>query len=364
MSGSIGESANGYYWPMLIFGAEDPTKWVCQEGGGYCVGTYNEGNTFIKGCMDGEFQTLSDPTLRNDSAQKAENGYFVGNNYSWWYLTVRVEGKKATVTVDPGYYWGDGEEWSYSYTYKLPESYKGGYIGFGSTATKSNFWNIQIKDLGGEVLLNADVKLSDAQAVAYLFEDAAEKRLYRLESFINFESSLENAKPGDVLHFGADTADEAFKVYVCQDGSISFEGTVNKTASAINDGKPRPKLSESFTLGVSVSGYEATVTLYGDDGEEYQSVFRLGRGYRGGRVGYSAQRNASNFSIKNNGNEYFSFALAGDCDINGILDAEDLRLMRCLLIGGLERAVSLEGDVNWDGHTDIRDLVALKKAVA
>lgn len=364
MSGSMGESANGYYWPMLVFGVEDPTDWVNKGGGGFCVGTYNEGNTFLKGCMDGEFKTLVDPTKRNDSEQRAQNGYFVGNNYSWWYLTVRVEDKKATVTVEPGYYWGDGESWSYSYTYKLPQNYKGGYIGFGSTAVQSNFWSMQIKDLGGEVFLNGDIELSDTKAVDYLFEQNGEKTLFKQEYYTNFEAGLEIAGKTDVLYFGADADKKSFKVYVCQDGSISFEGTVNKTAVALNDGVSRPEINEDFSLKINVFGYEATVVISDRSGKEYRSIFRLGKEYCGGNVGFSTGNTTSRFYVIDYGKKYFSSLLAGDCDINGSLDAQDLRLMRKLLIGKLKKTVSLESDINWDGQTDIRDLVALKKAVA
>ena len=155
----IGDQAsNAYLWPILVFGVTDPTKWVTQEGGGIECFTYPEGSIAYKGYIDGELVSFSDGQNRRDGDafnNRLENGYHQDNAADWYIYKIRVENNIATFTVDPAYRWESqwqDEDWSFSYTFDLGNSYTGGYVGFASTGQLCKFKDFKITDLGGEVL--------------------------------------------------------------------------------------------------------------------------------------------------------------------------------------------------------------------
>lgn len=190
------DGANAYYWPMLIFGVEDPTQWSNQANGGFSVGTYNEGNTFLRGYVDGAYLGQADPTARNVGDNAATNGYFVSNSYGSWTMKIRVVDSAATVTISPDYYWGSGESWAYTYSYDIGDKYTGGYVGFASTGQWCRFSNFKITDLGGEVKMDNSFYFGSLDKLDYLFDafysdDADGKGLepYKFSDRFNYKTS-------------------------------------------------------------------------------------------------------------------------------------------------------------------------------
>ena len=141
--------------PKLVFGVQDPMSWVNSEGGGYSVWLYNEGNSNLKGIIDGDFESQS------DSANYAENGKF-SNLGTWSKVTLRVEEKDVSVTVKQGL------KDSYTKKYSLGDDYYGGKIGFVAGTGGCQFRNFSVTDLGGEVIampVKEYISLSDADAM-------------------------------------------------------------------------------------------------------------------------------------------------------------------------------------------------------
>ena len=83
--------------PRVIFGVQDPTAWINTSGGGYTVGLYNEGNSYLTGIFGGAYASNDDPVKYN------AQGKFYNLWDAWYNLTVRVQGEKVTVTVEE--YW-------------------------------------------------------------------------------------------------------------------------------------------------------------------------------------------------------------------------------------------------------------------
>ena len=318
------ENNVGYYWPMLVFGVQDPTCWVNQNSGGYATGVYNEGRSFLKGCVNGSYIIQGDPNVHKNTDG---TGYFEAAWFSYT-LKLRVTGHKATVTVIPLYDWGS----PFSYSYDLGNCYKGGYVGFASTGQNCFFWNFSITDLGGEVFSDAYTRLNNLQQDSALFDvytgndakrqglqscsmdsvfsdcengiihdfdissvtDWWEERdsyittaLYNQHKYRNFEiqvtcSGADNALSGyyPMLVFGVQNpftwmsgTDAGFAACVYQNGSIGLKGYVNGTETDITDLIDRtdilnrkeigyfPGQVQQYILKVRVEGYKATVTV-------------------------------------------------------------------------------------------------------
>ena len=111
---------------MLVFGVQDPTKWITEQGGGIGFFTFSEGAIAYKGYVNGEQAFESDRQNRRDGDafdNRLENGYHQNNAADWYIYKIRVENNVATFTVDPAYRWENqwqDEDWSFSYT-AIPE---------------------------------------------------------------------------------------------------------------------------------------------------------------------------------------------------------------------------------------------------
>lgn len=143
---------SGYASGILLFGVTDPTNWVTNEGGGFSVRNYNEGNSYLNGFVDGVYKAQVDPKTDYNKTK-----HFI-NTWDYWYkMTVKVQGSEATVSIDA---MTSGYE-PYSYTYDLGSEYTGGYVGFAAPCQISKYRNFKIVDLGGEVTPPAEKYKND-----------------------------------------------------------------------------------------------------------------------------------------------------------------------------------------------------------
>lgn len=125
-----------YFPPALIFGVEDPTKWVKNQTGGFEAMVCNDGNTVLDGYVDGAYKIQGEDT----------RGCMNNGLSDWYTLKVKVEGSTATITVSHGY----NNIPDFSKSYDIGNNYKGGYVGFAAPGAIFRFWNYQIVDLGGD----------------------------------------------------------------------------------------------------------------------------------------------------------------------------------------------------------------------
>lgn len=187
------ENKVAYSWPMLVFGVEDPTKSVQQEGGGFSAFVYNDGFPGMKGYVDGIYANRNDHVNHHNYDMRNEQGYFESEWYPYT-LKLRVQDGKATVTVIPLYEWGV----PYSYSFDLGEEYYGGYVGLASTGQQCIFWNFKITDLGGTVTqrpakyINTLQTGNDMLPFDCYYATDAHKGLVKADNYLTYWEHLSN----------------------------------------------------------------------------------------------------------------------------------------------------------------------------
>lgn len=337
--------------PRIIFGVQEPTRWINNDGGGYTVGLYNEGNSYFNGVFNGAYGSNQDKTNYSD-AKKFVNLWDI-----WYDLTVRVEGNRLTVTVLADYC----EAYSYEYNLEaLGAEYRGGYIGFVFGAGVSRIFRMTVTDLGGEVLedvnnnlnnkysiledfdiYHSDTALSDNFTAAnfdsyfalneysrltsnydpYTDEvtrynnvsNTVTKAIVKAKPYRNFEMSVRvksaNWSMIPKLVFGAsdpeswiNRVDGGYEIGIYDTGKIFFNGMVNGKYVNAHDGIEGGQDSvdrgyiqnlqyDYITLILKVEGTKATMTVktYSwANPNTYSWSFDLGNNYGGGYVGFAA----------------------------------------------------------------------------
>ena len=389
------ENNVGYYWPMLVFGVQNPTCWVGARQGGYATGVYNEGRTFLKGVVNEEYVVQSDPSIHKD----AESGYFEAAWYPYT-LKIRVTGHKATVTVIPLYEWGK----KFSYSYDLGNGYKGGYVGFASTGQNCRFWNFKITDLGGETVSDVYSDLTNIEQASALFnvykgenissvaetdmssafyatqagiaaaDASVVTALYNGHKYRSFEMQVtcKNSGGADNVYptilFGVNnpynSLETGFGIAVYKNGKIGLCG--RKTEISDGSGAIPASYSGELIIRVRIDGYKAAVTVIPENsgGACVKAQFYLGKNYRQGFVGFAVNGSGlsfSDFRVRDLGNKAYFDTLVGDLNYDGRVMADDLVLLRKGILMQRQGYLKPESDVNYDGKTDILDLIALKK---
>ena len=115
-----------------------------------------------------------------------------------------------------------------------------------------------------------------------------------------------------------------------------------------------------------IEGYKAAVTVIpkNSDGVCLKAQFYLGKNYRQGFVGFAVNGpdiSFSDFRVRDLGNKAYFDTLVGDLNYDGCVMADDLVLLRKGILMQRQEYLKPESDVNYDGKTDILDLIALKK---
>lgn len=146
----VSKTGANYIWPGIMFGVNQPEKWGTRNAGWF-AGLYQNGNAIMPSIQGYDAQTqgfkVNAPEGYRSEAHSSTGNPFYGVLF-WYNLTLRVEGSKATVTINQPDYCGE-----FSYTFDVPEGYTGGYVGLAIKGDDYVIYAVSLDDLGGKVIV-------------------------------------------------------------------------------------------------------------------------------------------------------------------------------------------------------------------